>query len=103
MITLMNYKRKGEDMADKRKKNNNGEGSFRQQCRKWNYRFSYKDEYEVSRVKSVTAETKEECLEKALAFLEKLEKKKAGYNVDATITDILSDKYQSNYEKNHTG
>ena len=103
MITLMNYKRKGEDMADKRKKNNNGEGSFRQQCRKWNYRFSYKDEYEVSRVKSVTAETKEECLEKALAFLEKLEKKKAGYNVDATITDILSDKYQRNYEKNHTG
>ena len=90
-------------MTEKRKKNFNGEGSFRIQHRKWNYRFTYKDEFGVSKRKSVTAETKEECLDMALVFLEKIEKKKAGYDMDVTISEILRVKFTRDFEKNYTG
>lgn len=104
---LMNYMKLVKKMSNKnenkKKKRPNGAGSFRIQRGKWNYRFTYYDIYGMRKTKSVTAETKEECLDRALAFLEKREELNENSCKDVTIADILSSKFKRDFEKNYTG
>lgn len=87
----------------KKQKNGNGEGSFRIVNGKYNYRFTYIDEFGERKRKSFSAVTKEECLVKAEDFFEKMEKKNAGIDIDATIPDILRRKYEDDYAMNYIG
>ncbi len=87
----------------KRKKKGNGEGSFRNINGKYNYRFTYFDEFGERKRKSFSAATKEECLIKAEKFLVEMEKKSAGIDMDATIPDILRRKYEDDYAMNFIG
>ncbi len=87
----------------KQKKKNNGEGSFRIVNGKYNYRFTYADEFGEKRRKSFSGVTKEECLIRAEEFLEKLESLTAGYDMEATIPDLLKEKYEDDYAMNYIG
>ena len=87
----------------KKQKNGNGEGSFRIVNGKYNYRFTYVNEFGERKRKSFSAVTKEECLVKAEDFFEKMEKKNAGIDIDATIPDILRRKYEDDYAMNYIG
>lgn len=87
----------------KQKKKNNGEGSFRIVNGKYNYRFTYEDEFGEKRRKSFSGVTKEECLMRAEEFLEKLECLTAGYDMEATIPDLLKEKYEDDYAMNYIG
>lgn len=87
----------------KKQKNGNGEGSFRIVNGKYNYRFTYVNEFGEKKRKSFSAVTKEECLVKAENFFEKMEKKNAGIDIDATIPDILRRKYEDDYAMNYIG
>ena len=87
----------------KKQKNGNGEGSFRIVNGKYNYRFTYIDEFGERKRKSFSAVTKEECLVKAEDFFEKMEKKNAGIDIDATIPDIKRRKYEDDYAMNYIG
>ena len=87
----------------KKQKNGNGEGSFRIVNGKYNYRFTYVNEFGEKKRKSFSAVTKEECLVKAEDFFEKMEKKNAGIDIEATIPDILRRKYEDDYAMNYIG
>ena len=56
----------------KKQKNGNGEGSFRIVNGKYNYRFTYVNEFGEKKRKSFSGVTKEECLLRAEDFLEKM-------------------------------
>lgn len=87
----------------KKQKNGNGEGSFRIVNGKYNYRFTYVNEFGEKKRKSFSAVTKEECLVKAEDFFEKMKKKNAGIDIEATIPDILRRKYEDDYAMNYIG
>lgn len=85
-------------------KGRNGQGTFRRtKSGSIEYRLPYYDENDVRRTKSFTADTKEECLERADEFLRKLEVKLIHIDADATITDIMKQKVYNDYVKNYTG
>ncbi len=84
-------------------RNENGLGSFRKKGDKVEYRVSYTDEFGRTRRNSFSADTEEICLDRADRFLEELEQRIAGADLDSTIPDILRKKVQSDYEKNFTG
>lgn len=85
-----------------RKKARNGEGSFRIVRDKWNYRFTYTNEFGERKVKGFTAITQEECLILAENFLEKNELAKSGINLDLTIPELLHEKFDNDFKKNYT-
>ena len=86
----------------KLKKAKYGEGSFRMKPSGLiEYRFMYKDEFGQKCRKSFSCKTREECLEKAAAFLDDQEKLILGLDINATITDILKRKYELDYKKNY--
>ena len=67
------------------------------------YRFRYTDEYGKRREKSITGVSVDHCLERTEEFLAKLENKKNGINLDATIPEILYKKVKNDFKKNYTG
>ena len=85
-------------------KGRNGQGTFRRtKSGSIEYRLPYYDENDVRRTKSFTADTKEECLERADEFMRKLEVKLIHIDADATIPDIMKQKVYNDYVKNYTG
>lgn len=87
----------------KKQKNGNGEGSFRIVNGKYNYRFTYVNEFGEKKRKSFSGITKEECLLRAEDFLEKMEKKIEGIDLDVTIPELLRKKYEEDYAMNFVG
>ncbi len=65
------------------------------------YKLRYYDEFDVKKRKSFTGPDVETCKQRAKEFLDKLNKKKGGIDLDATIPDILHEKCKSDYEKNY--
>lgn len=85
----------------KQVKNEKGDGSFRKRSNgTFEYRIVYTDEYNETKRKSFYGQSDIICIEKAEKFLYDLEKKKSGIDIDATIPDIVKEKYQSDLEKN---
>lgn len=92
----------GEESARKRGKR--GEGSIRKTKRgKYEYRISYRDEYDQRRTKSFTCETIDECVDRAEEFKKELEMRMKFIRPSATISEILRNKARIDLEKNHTG
>lgn len=87
----------------KKQKKENGSGTFRIVNGKYNYRFFYIDEFGEKKRKSFSGVTKDECLQRAEEFLVSMERKNAGINMDATIPDILREKYEDDYAMNYIG
>ena len=87
----------------KKQKNGNGECSFRIVNGKYNYRFTYVNEFGEKKRKSFSGITKEECLLRAEDFLEKMEKKIEGIDLDVTIPELLRKKYEDDYAMNFVG
>ena len=87
----------------KKQKNGNGEGSFRIVNGKYNYRFTYVNEFGEKKRKSFSGITKEECLLRAEDFLEKMEKKIEGIDPDVTIPELLRKKYEDDFAMNFVG
>lgn len=89
--------------AKKQKKNEKGEGTFRQRSNgTFEYRIVYTDEYNETKRKSFYGQSDIICMEKAEKFLYDLEKKKSGIDIDATIPDIAKEKAKSDFDKNYT-
>ena len=85
------------------KRKENGAGTFRRKGSKWNYQFSYKETGSNERkLKNFTAETKEECLIRAEEFLAELTDGAEHIRADITIPDIMREKYDNDFAKNHT-
>ena len=85
------------------KRKENGAGTFRRKGSNWNYQFSYKETGSNERkLKNFTAETKEECLIRAEEFLAELTDGSERIRADITIPDIMKDKYDNDFAKNHT-
>lgn len=83
-------------------KTERGDGSFRaRECGTLEYRFVYKDEFGISKRKSLTGNTEEECYRKRDEFLEKVEKKRYGVCADDTIPDILRVRYEMDLALNY--
>lgn len=78
-------------------------GSFRRnKSGGWEYRIYYKNEYDERKLKSFTAKTKEGCLDKAKAFLDKHKMYMKGIAIDATIPELLREKFTLDFEKGYT-
>ena len=89
-------------MPRKKKRAKSGEGSFRlKPSGLIEYRFSYKDEFGQSARKSFTCPTRQECLDKAEEFLSGHRKMKKSLNENASIVDILKEKYKTDLELNY--
>ena len=85
------------------KRKENGAGTFRKKGSKCNYQFSYKEPGSQERkLKSFTAETEEECLIRAEEFLAELTDGAEHIRADITIPDIMREKYDNDFAKNHT-
>ena len=80
------------------------EGSFRiKKNGKTEYRITYKDENGNTQRKSFTGFDEEDCMEQADEFLERIDRILLGVNMDATITEIVQAKYDSDLAKNYVG
>ena len=80
----------------------NEAGSFRKKdTGRWEYRFYYRDEYNLLHYKSVTGTTKEMCLSMAEEFLQRQQMFSRGIAIDMTIPDILKDRYRLDFEKGY--
>ena len=78
-----------------------GSGSFRyNRSGTLEYRFPYRDEYDVAKRKSVTGANEKECLDKAEEFLTMLERKRRGADFDTTIPELLREKYDADLAMN---
>ena len=78
------------------------EGSFRERKNgTMEFRIYYFDEYGKKCRKSFYGQSDTVCYEKATAFLESLEYRKLGIDINATIPDIVKDKCKTDYEKNY--
>lgn len=87
-----------------RKRGERGKGTIRvTKAGNYEYRISYRDEFNQHRVKSFTAETVDECVDRAERFKEDLRLKKGGISPDDTVADIMRRKADIDYAKNHTG
>lgn len=94
----------GKEVKMPRECKSNAVGSFRTtQAGKIEYRVPYYDEFGKRRVKSFTAETEEDCLERADDFWFRLEQKLVGIDISATIPDILKNKAEQDFRMNYTG
>lgn len=80
----------------------NEAGSFRKKdTGRWEYRFYYRDEYNLLHYKSVTGTSKEICLSRAEEFLQRQQMHMRGIAIDMTIPQILHDRYTLDYEKGY--
>lgn len=82
------------------KKKDYGSGSFRKRGKKYEYRFSYSDLDGKTKYKSITGRTQRECYSRAEEFFIELEREKKGLNKGNTVSEIMRNKYQSDYEMN---
>lgn len=88
----------------KKERAKQGEGSFRYRPGGTiEYRICYYDEYGVSRRKSFTGNTEDECIEKRNAFLQEIEMLKNDTGLLDTIPDILKRKYELDLKLNYVG
>lgn len=88
----------------KKKKQMDGCGTFR--CAKngnIEYRITYKDENGQTKRKSFTGYDEEECLKRAEHFLNTIELKKAGMNLEVTLPELVRNRLKSDFEKNFVG
>lgn len=86
------------------RRNQNGEGHFRvKESGSIEYIFRYTDEYGRKRYKSVSGVDENHCYERAEQFLARLEQIKNGRDLDATIVQLVREKLENDYKKNHTG
>ena len=82
-------------------RNDKGNGTFRIRPNgTGEYRLVYINEYGETRRKSFYGQSDVVCIQKAEVFLEELERKKLGIDVNATIPDIVKEKCKSDFEKN---
>lgn len=87
-----------------RKNKDWGQGSFNiEPSGKVRLRFYYIDEFDNRKQKSFTGATEDECVDRANEFLRKLKQIKQGIPVNATVTEIIKNKIESDYKKNYTG
>lgn len=92
-----------QDKNKKKKRAPYGSGSIKKMYNgKFQYRFPYKDVYGKRRIRAVTADTVEECLERADDFRKKMDLLKGKFDIDATIVDIIRWKVDNDYAKNYT-
>ncbi len=97
----MAVEKEGVMPRKKSRKTGYGDGSFRlKPSGKIEYRFIYEDEFGQKKRKSVTGETRQDCLEKAEAFINGREKFDNSLNKASTIVEILKEKYKADYDKN---
>ena len=80
-----------------------GEGSFRVRNGRVEYRFTYVDENDETIRKSVRGESELECYLKAEEVLKQVERKRRGITDDATLVELLRQKYDNDYAKNYVG
>ena len=91
------------------KKNNTkrakrGAGSFRKYDNGlYEYRITYRDEFDKPHRKSFCGESQALCIAKAKEFLYKQEMRRFGIDLDITIPQIMKQKYESDLEKNFIG
>lgn len=96
--------RKEQEMAIKdRLRRIKGIGTFRKKGNKIEYRVTFKDEFGRAQRKSFSADTEDICLDRADAFLERLEQRMLGLQPDVSIAEILERKVEYDYKKNYTG
>lgn len=82
----------------------NGEGTFRTlPSGKREYRISYKDIYGQPARKSFSGWDEQECLDKCAEFMKELDRMMNGVDVNATIVEILENKYKEDFEMNFVG
>ena len=87
--------------GETKKKAKSGEGSFRTRSNgRIEYTFRYTDEFEVRRKKSISGGTREECLERAAAWLQSYYESIKGFDDDTSISDILRNKYENDLKAN---
>ena len=67
------------------------------------YRFRYTDEYGRRRSKSVSGINEKHCYERAEQFLYELERKINFINYETTIPQMVREKIENDYKKNHIG
>lgn len=90
-------------MAKKAEKRRNPKGEGNLRYRKngtFEYRICYIDIDGEKKRKSFYGQNDTICFDKANKFLQILEKKKSGIDIDATIVDIAKEKIQSDLDKN---
>jgi len=84
-----------------KKRNEKGDGNLRYRANgTFEYRINYTDVDGTKKRKSFYGQSDIVCMEKAQHFLDMLEKKKTGIDMDATIVDIVKEKCKSDLEKN---
>lgn len=89
-------------MPRKKKRAQSGQGTFRiKPSGLIEYRITYKDPYGKSCRKSFSCATRQECLDKADAFLSGRHEIKPTLNEDISIVDILKSKYKMDLELNY--
>lgn len=91
-------------MARKKKtiRANRGAGSVRvKDTGKVEYRFTYTDEFGETKRKSFVADSVEMCMDRARAFLEEVELKRAGIRIDATIPELIRNEYDRRLQFNY--
>lgn len=85
----------------KARKTGYGDGSFRvKPSGLIEYRFIYKDEFGEKRRKSISATTRQECIDKADEFIANTAKIKGTLDENATIVSILKEKYKADHDRN---
>lgn len=90
-------------MARKKKtiRANRGAGSVRvKDTGKVEYRFTYTDEFGETKRKSFVADSVETCMDRAKVFLEEIELRRAGIELDARIPDIIRGEYSRRLQFN---
>lgn len=92
-------------MAKKKfKRREAGDGSMRiNAAGNFEYRITYIDEYGQKKRKSFTSRDEDDCYIRADEFMEKQRKRNAGYEIDATIPDIVKVHLESDFKKNFVG
>lgn len=92
-------------MAKKKKKRaERGSGTFRTRSNGTiEYRITYKDEFGLSKRKSFSGSSEEECYQKYEKFLEDQQKLMKGIDVYATIPQIIEERYKLDYRLNYVG
>ena len=88
----------------KPRRSGNGDGSIRiTESGKIEMRITYKDSFGKSRRKSFTGDDEMECQKKYAKFLEDMDKILSGIDVDASIVDIVEDRYNKDLSMNVIG
>lgn len=94
----------GGTMARKKRKIERGKGSFRvRDTGRIEFRITIINEYGEKQRKSFSGNSENECIAKYESYMVELEKRIRGINVDATIPEILEERYERDYHMNFIG